>query len=192
MARNVEIKARIESVEALEPLVAALATHGPTPIDQDDTFFACDAGRLKLRAFSATEGELLYYRRPDQPGPRTSFYLRSPTPAPDTLRESLTLAYGQAGRVRKRRTLYLVGRTRVHLDRVEELGTFVELEVMLADGEAPEHGIAEAHRLMSALAIAPEQLVDRAYVDLIRDQAGAGDALPGAPSRPPVPGRSAN
>src|SRR5262245_828361 len=105
MPRNVEIKARIESVAALLPKATAVADHGPTEIIQDDTFFRCDTGRLKLRAFSATAGELIYYRRPDQPGPKESFYLISATSTPDALRDCLTLAYGQIGRVRKRRTL---------------------------------------------------------------------------------------
>ena len=170
MPRNIEIKARIASAEALAPVAASLATQGPTLIDQDDTFFRCDTGRLKLRAFSASEGELIYYRRPDDSGPRASFYLRSPTSAPDVLRESLTLAYGQAGRVRKQRTLYLVGRTRVHLDRIEALGEFLELEVVLGDEEPMEQGVAEANRLMRAFGIAPNQLIGRAYVDLIRDK----------------------
>jgi adenylate cyclase class IV len=41
MARNIEIKARIESVETLRQQVAALADREPTEIDQDDTFFNC-------------------------------------------------------------------------------------------------------------------------------------------------------
>src|SRR5213594_1710509 len=143
MARNIEIKARIASVEALEPKAAALADQGPIEIRQDDTFFVCPSGRLKLRAFSATEGQLIFYRRADQAGPKESFYVLAPTASPDTLREALSLAYGQAGRVRKLRTLYIVGRTRVHLDRVEELGHFLEPEVVLADGEPHEAGVAE-------------------------------------------------
>ena len=167
MARNVEIKARIESVEALAPRVAARADQGPIEIRQDDTFFICAQGRLKLRAFSADEGQLIFYRRPDQTGPKESFFIISPTTSPDSLREALSLAYGQAGRVRKQRTLYLVGRTRVHLDRVEELGHFLELEVVLSDGEPPEPAVEEAHRLMAALGIAPAQLIEGAYVDLL-------------------------
>src|SRR3989442_8835020 len=107
MARNIEIKARIESVEAVEPKAAALADQGPIEIRQDDTFFACPQGRLKLRAFSATEGQLIFYRRPDQTGPKESFFVISPTASPDSLREALSPAYGQAGRVRKHRILYL-------------------------------------------------------------------------------------
>ena len=167
MARNVEIKARIESVEALAPRAAALADQGPIEIVQDDTFFACPNGRLKLRAFSDTDGQLIFYRRPDQAGPKESFFLISPTASPDTLREALTLAYGQAGRVRKRRTLYLAGRTRIHLDRVEDLGDFLELEVVLAEGEPMEAGVPLAHELLARLGIEPGQLVEHAYVDLL-------------------------
>jgi predicted adenylyl cyclase CyaB len=77
------------------------------------------------------------------------------------------LAYGEAGRVRKQRTLFLAGRTRIHLDRVEGLGSFLELEVVLADDEPPAKGIAEAHRLMEQLGVASTQLVEGAYVDLL-------------------------
>jgi predicted adenylyl cyclase CyaB len=169
MARNVEIKARIESVEALTQRAAALADQGPTEIVQDDTFFACPNGRLKLRAFSATSGQLIFYRRPDQAGPKESFFLISPTSSPDTLREALTLAYGEAGRVRKHRTLFLAGRTRIHLDRVEDLGHFLELEVVMADGEPSDAGVAIAHDLLAKLGISATQLIDRAYVDLLRN-----------------------
>ena len=63
MARNIEIKARIDNIEALESKVAKIADNGPTEIVQDDTFFHCEAGRLKLRVFSEKHGELIFYRR---------------------------------------------------------------------------------------------------------------------------------
>jgi adenylate cyclase class IV len=72
MARNIEIKARIEGIEALLPKLAALADEGPIEILQDDWFFGCESGRLKLRAFSDAEGQLIFYRRPDQLGPKES------------------------------------------------------------------------------------------------------------------------
>jgi len=166
-SRNVEIKARISSVEAWVPRVAVLADQGPVEIEQDDTFFVCERGRIKLRALSATEGQLIFYRRANQAGPKESRFVISPTASPDSLRDALTLAYGSAGRVRKHRTLYLVGRTRVHLDRVESLGHFLELEVVLAEGESPDAGVKEARALMTALGLADDQLIDGAYVDLL-------------------------
>jgi predicted adenylyl cyclase CyaB len=167
MARNIEIKARIQNVEAITARVADLADEGPIEIVQDDTFFNCERGRLKLRALSSSEGELIFYQRPNQAGPKESFFIVSPTTSPDSLREALSLAYGEAGRVRKHRTLYFVGRTRVHLDRVENLGHFIELEVVLSEGELSESGVAEAHNLMASLGISSDQLIEGAYVDLI-------------------------
>ncbi len=170
MARNIEIKARIASVEALEPKAAALANSGPIKIFQDDTFFQCETGRLKLRSFSETNGELIYYKRSNQPGPKESFYVRSQTDEPASLREALLLAYGEAGRVRKNRTLYLVGRTRVHLDKVEGLGDFLELEVVLSEGESTQSGIDVAHHLMAQFGIEPAQLIEGAYVELLMEK----------------------
>jgi predicted adenylyl cyclase CyaB len=170
MARNIEIKARIPHVSALYERAITLATEGPTEILQDDTFFACPSGRLKLRAFSNTEGELIFYRRSDEHGPKESFYVRTPTATPDSLRETLTLAYGVVGRVRKHRTLFLAGRTRIHLDVVEDLGDFLELEVVLRDEEPIEAGVHEAQGLMQQLGVDPAQLIDRAYVDLLAGQ----------------------
>lgn len=61
----------------------------------------------------------------------------------------------------------MIGRTRVHLDDVKGLGHFLELEVVLNEGEPAEAGIEEAHALMAQLGIAPAQLIEEAYVDLL-------------------------
>lgn len=167
MPRNIEIKAYIDDVEALTAKAAAFAENGPIELAQDDTFFRCDSGRLKLRAFSNGTGELIYYRRANQGGPKESFYLLSPTSAPDSLREALTLAYGQVGRVKKHRILFLVGRTRVHIDEVEQLGHFLELEVVLNDGELSDAGVREARALMQSFEVKPDQLIEDSYVDLL-------------------------
>jgi predicted adenylyl cyclase CyaB len=171
MARNVEIKARIAGVAALAPLAARLADSEPALIDQDDTFFSCPNGRLKLRDQFAAGAELIFYQRADQSGPKESFYLRVPVPDPTALRELLQLAHGQTGRVRKRRLLFLVGRTRIHLDAIEGLGEFLELEVVLRDGEATEAGIVEAKDIMARLGVTPQQLIQGAYVDLLSEAA---------------------
>lgn len=168
MPRNIEIKARIDSVELLAARAAVLADSGPVEILQDDTFFHCDRGRLKLRMFSPDAGELIFYRRADQTGPKESFYVRSPTASPATLREALALAWGEAGRVRKRRQLFMAGRTRIHLDEVQGLGDFIELEVVLREGEPVEDGVREAQALMDHLGVDRACLVQGAYVDLLR------------------------
>jgi len=166
-ARNVEWKARLRDPVGVEARAARLATDGPLDLEQDDTFFACPAGRLKLRELAPDRGELIFYERADVGGPKLSSYVLAPTPAPAGLREALGRAYGVIGRVRKRRRVYLVGRTRVHLDQVEGLGDFVEIEVVLADGDCTEDGEAEARELMRALGVDAADLVAGAYLDLL-------------------------
>ena len=93
MARNIEIKARLTSVEAIEPAVAALADSGPTPIAQDDTFFHCASGRLKLRVFADRSGELIAYERRDTPGPKPCRYVRAPVADPGALRSAFSMRW---------------------------------------------------------------------------------------------------
>lgn len=174
MARNVEVKARVASLAAIEARAREIATEGPLDLEQDDTFFACARGRLKLREFADGRGELIHYRRADEAGPKTSDYVIAPTSDPASLRQALERAYGAAGRVRKSRRLYLAERTRIHLDRVRGLGSFVELEVVLREGESEEAGLGVARQLMARLGIEESQLVRGAYVDLQPDPEEAG------------------
>jgi predicted adenylyl cyclase CyaB len=166
MANNIEIKARVDDWDGLEARARAVADEGPIDIAQDDTFFACPNGRLKLREFADGQAQLIFYQRNDQAGPKNSFFQIVPVSDPAALREALSLAYGVVGRVVKQRTLYLAGRTRIHLDRVQGLGNFMELEVVLAENDSPAAGALEAEQLMVQLSIATEQLIDSAYVDL--------------------------
>jgi predicted adenylyl cyclase CyaB len=68
----------------------------------------------------------------------------------------------------KHRTLLMAGRTRIHLDRVQDLGEFVELEVVLREDESADDGIAEAHQLMKHLGVSPDQLIEGAYLDMLK------------------------
>ena len=169
MPRNVEIKARVNDLAVLLERIAGISDSGPFEIIQDDTFFFCPNGRLKVREFSPEEGELIFYQRMDIAGPKESSYFISPTSSPASLREILSLALGMFGRVRKRRLLFLTGSTRIHLDEVEGLGHFMELEVILTDGQSVEDGEAIARKVMKQLAIAGEDLLVGAYIDLLID-----------------------
>ncbi|KPJ88920.1 MAG: hypothetical protein AMS18_12975 [Gemmatimonas sp. SG8_17] len=178
MARNVEIKARINDLERMRRLVAELADRGPETLEQTDTFFPVQVGRLKLREFADESAELIYYRRPDATEPTESQYERAAIADPNALRDLLTAALGVCGQVVKHRLVYWVGRTRVHLDEVRDLGNFLELEVVLDDTEPSDVGVAEARRLMSAFGIHEDALVAGAYVDQLDEASDPGqDAL---------------
>jgi adenylate cyclase class IV len=171
---NIEIKARVAGLATLEGRVAALSDTPREVLLQEDVFFAAPAGRLKLRRFAEGTGELIHYHRSDTPGLRESSYRIAPTGDPAALRGILAAVLGEEGVVRKERRLYRVGQTRVHLDRVEGLGDFVELEVVLRPGQAPEEGARIGRELMARLGIEPGQVVAEAYHDLLR----AAEAAP--------------
>ncbi len=171
MKRNVEIKAKVADLEAVRRIVEGLADSGPMELAQEDTFFVCPRGRLKLRRFvGCPQAELIYYERSEKSGPRESRYIVHPTADPDGLREVLAAAFDIRGVVRKRRAVYLIGQTRVHLDQVEGLGEFVELEVVLRPEQNSSEGVAIAHELMAKLGISPHRLIDGAYIDLLHDR----------------------
>jgi predicted adenylyl cyclase CyaB len=167
MPTNVEIKAIVRDWNQTCQAAAALADSPVEILKQEDTFFACPHGRLKLRRFSARHGELIGYRRQNLTGPKSSRYLITKTNEPGALRAVLTDSLGVVGTVKKQRHLYLHGQTRIHLDQVEGLGTFLELEVVMRPEQPIAEGEQMAHTLMKRLGVKPEHLVADAYLDLI-------------------------
>jgi predicted adenylyl cyclase CyaB len=170
MARNIEIKARSRDLPEQVRLAAAISDRGPEVLIQEDTFFNVPRGRLKRREFGDGSGVLVQYEREDSERPKESHYVLSATREPASVKEALANALGVRSTVRKRRTLYLVGQTRIHLDEVEGLGSFVELEVVLRPGEDLAYGTAIAEDLMSRLRIEENDLIGEAYVDLLEDR----------------------
>jgi len=153
-------------------LAAALSSEGPKLIEQRDTFFVTPRGRLKLREFKNGTAELIFYERPDTEEPTPSVYSLVPVSEPAALRDALEAALGIRGVVNKRRTLYLAGETRIHIDDVDGLGAFLELEVVLETGHGAsthEEGMARCRSLMSELDIPERDLIDRAYIDLLEE-----------------------
>lgn len=136
-------------------------------MQQEDIFFLVPEGRLKLRIFSKDSGELIFYRRDNLSGPKASNYFISRTNDPHSLREVLSMALQVRGTVKKIRKLFLIGQTRVHLDKVDGLGDFVELEVVLRDDQPEREGQRIAQDLMRQLEIDEKHLLANAYIDML-------------------------
>jgi predicted adenylyl cyclase CyaB len=164
---NIEIKAYARNFDEIRRRAEALSDKPVDVLLQEDTFFNTPQGRLKLRVLSENSGQLIYYTRPDREGPKRSDYHISLTTDPENLKQVLELAYGTRGLVRKTRYLYLVGQTRIHLDDVEGLGQFIELEVVLREGQSDAGGQAIAEGLMTSLGVEGSDLIEGAYMDLL-------------------------
>ena len=144
MPSNIEIKARLADLPRTRGLVAAINNTPPQTLRQRDTFFRCATGRLKLRETGAGQAELIFYSRPDVAAAKQSDYEITPVADPVSLKSVLRRALGVTHVVEKTRVLYLVGQTRVHLDSVDGLGDFLELEVVLRSDQSPADGHALA------------------------------------------------
>jgi predicted adenylyl cyclase CyaB len=171
MPTNIEIKARVHNLAGLRSRAEALSDTPVQVIPQEDTFFHVPKGRLKLRRLRPDLAQLVYYERPDQDGPKRSTYHIFETHDPEGLKTALSLALGVRGVVRKTRYLYLTGQTRIHLDDVEGLGQFMELEVVLRDGQSEAEGQSIAEDLMARLGVRKEDLLEGAYMDLLEESA---------------------
>jgi predicted adenylyl cyclase CyaB len=167
MPYNIEIKAKVKDMAKLKLLAESLASEPCITLYQEDIFFQSNQGRLKLRTFSNNNGELIFYERPDIKESKQSYYQIIETANPKKLRQLLAAALGETITVKKKREVYLVGQTRVHLDEVEELGSFMELEVVLNPNQNPLEGQRIASDLMAKLGVNEADLVSCAYADLL-------------------------
>jgi predicted adenylyl cyclase CyaB len=174
MPSNIEIKARVGDMDRLRRIATRIATEPCRTLHQEDVFFRAERGRLKLRIFSDNSGELIQYERPDVSGAKVSNYQIHGTSRPLELRKLLADALGETIIVKKRREVYMVGQTRIHLDEVDELGTFMELEVVLNPGQTPEQGREIASALMETLGVQTSDLIPCAYADLLKNKAEQG------------------
>lgn len=173
--RNIELKARLHDWRAA---VAACESAGAVlqgSFSQTDTYFRVRHGRLKLRRAEPGESQLIFYDRPDETGARGSYYLL--TPVPVDAEALLAAALGVLAVVRKQRTLYLWQNVRIHLDRVESLGDFVEFEAVLsgrADRRSAEEdtGTASLAHLRGLFGIRDADLVACSYADLAIEMGG--------------------
>ncbi|XP_018023054.1 uncharacterized protein LOC108679054 [Hyalella azteca] len=171
---NVEIKATIRDFDSFCTIAKEVSNTSAIIILQEDTFFDVPKGRLKLRKKTKegkVEEQLIYYDRPDTPGPKTSsFYLvqgSSVEGGLQPLQDLLTACLGVRGRVLKTRHLYLLGQTRLHVDRVVGLGDFMELEVVLKEGQSAAEGEVIAEDIRRKLGVRDEDLLSGAYMDMI-------------------------
>jgi len=172
MAVNIEIKAVVhDPAERLE-LARRLSDRPETLLVQHDVFFGRQTGMLKLRRINGSAAELIAYTREQGDQPRPSRYEIAPVVDFESTRRTLGAALGELASVRKTRRLFLRGRTRIHLDRVEGLGDFLELEVVLGPGDDEESGREEAASLMDQLGVEPGDLLDLTYAQMLGNKAG--------------------
>jgi homotetrameric cytidine deaminase len=161
--RNVELKALDPDPARSLAVCRELGAEDRGVLRQRDTYFRTRRGRLKLRVQEPGGATLIQYDRPDAAQARESRYRLSPVPDPEELRASLDAALGTLVVVDKQRHLLLWDGVRIHLDTVDGLGSFVELEGVAA----PESDLAGEHEKVAHLqaALGIEEVLTDSYSD---------------------------
>jgi predicted adenylyl cyclase CyaB len=163
--RNIELKARLPNRErAIEICRNLKGAQFMGDIHQTDTYFGVAKGRFKLRVCDPGETYLVYYEREDRAEAKGSDY-HSEFVQP-SIREVLGRALGMIAEVRKVRTLYLWENVRIHLDRVEGLGDFIEFEAVLGEKDSEEEGFRKVRELRGWFGIDPEDLLKGSYLEM--------------------------
>ncbi len=164
---NIELKARCEDFHRLREACRSLGAESQEPDRQLDTYFRVAYGRLKLRESLLSGAELIFYNRADFAGPRESHWETCPVDNADEIKTILKKALGVRAVVAKRREVFVVGNVRVHLDKVQDLGGFVELEGIVDDPSELSVVDNEVRRMQQALEIDNRSLLKESYSDLI-------------------------
>ena len=171
---NVELKARYSDHDRAVAICERLGATFVHTEEQVDHYFSLGSYRMKLRESSLGRHWLIWYSRPNAAGPRKSSYRLLPVPDPSAKRKILSQAMGVKAVVRKERSLWMWGPVRIHLDRVEGLGRFLEFEAVLTDGYTEAAGEVDVGRLSREFGINEEDMISGSYSDLPAvDHAGA-------------------
>jgi adenylate cyclase class IV len=165
--RNLEAKFRIVDVRQARARAEAIGFALRATLVQRDTFFAVAQGKLKMRE-EAEGAALIHYRRVHEGALEVSNYEIVSVPDPAPLHAMLTGALGVIAEIRKMRTLLIRRNVRLHLDRVDSLGSFGEIEAVVAGDEPPEIYRAEVDGILAALEITPGDLISESYFELMR------------------------
>ncbi len=167
---NIEIKARCESIEELHDLLMAAGASYRGEDRQRDTYFPCAYGRLKLRQGNI-ENALIHYQRSDLAGPKLSAVTLYPAAEAEQLRNVLEKSLGVLVVVDKKRRIYFIDNVKFHLDEVQQLGFFAEIEAIDVDGKLGEEQLRlQCNHYLQQLGIRNIQLLTHSYSDLLMAQ----------------------
>jgi predicted adenylyl cyclase CyaB len=164
--KNLEIKGAIDNRNEFEELVKLANCKFEAVLNQKDTYFQVKDGRLKIREISDNTGELIYYKRNEDENQRWSLWEFYPLDAPEKMVSILKNALEIRDIVSKERTLYIYKNARIHLDKVENLGDFFEIESKAVEGNEQEASETLDY-LITKLKIENKRLIKCSYIDMI-------------------------
>ena len=166
---NIEIKARVGDLDSIRERVLKIKHEFLGCDIQVDTYFKTTSGRMKLRESSLSGPYLILYLRNDLSGPKSSIYQTLAVENAQGVKNLLSQMLGIHTVVKKEREIYIYENVRIHLDRVKNLGTFLEFEAVLNDEYHDRTAEKKkVYQLMETLGVTEDNLVSKSYENLIQ------------------------
>ncbi len=167
MIRNIEIKAKSTNHQFIREILIKHNAYFKGEDYQIDTYFNVQFGRLKLRE-GQIENNLIHYNRSDIEGPKQSDVILFQAKLDSTLKQILIKSLGILVVVEKKREIFFIDNVKFHLDTVENLGTFVEIEVIDKEGIIGKEKLNEqCHFFLKLFKIDDKDLIAQSYSDLL-------------------------
>ena len=170
MGLNIELKALCANLKDFEQKIRQLSHTLDGHDRQTDTFFKVPAGRLKLRESTLYGNFLIPYMRHNESGPKRSDYSLLPVTDAPFLKKLLQNMFGILVVVKKERTIYLHENVRIHLDRVENLGDFIEFEAVIQEEALVNENHKKLDKLIAYFNIEENDFIHNAYADILLKQ----------------------
>lgn len=167
---NIEIKAVIEVPDKIRKILQQEQARFIGVDFQTDIYFNVSNGRLKLRRGNI-ENALIYYNRSNEPGPKPSRIIVQELSSGNHLLDILTQSNGILAEVKKKREIYFINNVNIHLDNIEGLGNFVEIEAFSHGKKQNESILKEqCSYYVNLFGIGKEDMVSASYSDIILAQ----------------------
>lgn len=164
---NIEIKAKSNRQDAIREILKSKNASLKGIDHQIDTYFKVNNGRLKLRE-GKIENYLIYYQRENKEGPKQSDVTLLEIDNKSVIKEILTKSLGILVVVDKEREIYYIDNVKFHIDAVEGLGTFVEIEAIDNDNTIGKDKLLEQCQFfLNLFDISKEDLISVSYSDLL-------------------------
>lgn len=168
MPTNIEIKAYCKNQDRVRSILNENGADFKGTDHQTDTYFDAKKGRLKLREGNI-ENNLIHYIREDKAGSKQSSVSLYQTNPESGLKEILTKSLGTSCVVDKQREIYFIENVKFHIDKVKDLGTFVEIEAIDTEGKISKEKLQEqCNYYIKLLEINAKDLISDSYSDLLQ------------------------
>lgn len=164
---NVEIKARCSNPEELHNKLLSLGADYRGEDHQVDTYFNCEKGRLKLRSGNI-ENSLIFYKRENSADAKSSEVEMDILPPENDIRSVLKASHGTKVEVDKFRKIYFIGNVKFHIDRVKDLGSFMEIEAIESEEFKTKDQLDKQCRFyIGELGVKKKDFIEVSYSDLL-------------------------